>query len=227
MCSSLPINDVSDLIGREAESEVLDAVIDQIHVRGGALIVRGEAGIGKSAFLRRARARVRARGGRVLSTVGVELEAELAFAGLHQLLHPIIGLTERLSEAQRRAIDAAFGVSDELEPDPYRVALAAFQLVCDAADAGPVVLIVDDAQWLDRSSMGALAFIARRLESEPVALLAAVRAGHATPLDDARLATLDLERLSASAAAKLLDQRAPELHPILRARVSARLQVIP
>jgi len=219
MTSSVPINDVSDLIGREAESEVLDAVIDQIHVRGGALIVRGEAGIGKSALLRRARARVRARGGRVLSTVGVELEAELAFAGLHQLLHPIIGLTERLSEAQRRAIDAAFGVSDELEPDPYRVALAAFQLVCDAADAGPVVLIVDDAQWLDRSSMGALAFIARRLESEPVVLLAAVRAGHATPLDDARLATLDLERLSASAAAKLLDQRAPELHPILRARV--------
>ena len=219
MTSSVPINDVSDLIGREAESEVLDAVIDQIHVRGGALIVRGEAGIGKSALLRRARGRVRAKGGRVLSTVGVELEAELAFAGLHQLLHPIIGLTERLSEAQRRAIDAAFGVSDELEPDPYRVALAAFQLVCDAADAGPVVLIVDDAQWLDRSSMGALAFIARRLESEPVVLLAAVRAGHATPLDDARLATLDLERLSASAAAKLLDQRAPELHPILRARV--------
>ena len=138
---------------------------------------------------------------------------------MHQLLHSIIGLTERLSKVQRRAIDAAFGVSDELEPDPYRVALAAFQLVCDAADAGPVVLIVDDAQWLDRSSMGALAFIARRLESEPVVLLAAVRAGHATPLDDARLATLALERLGASAAAKLLDQRAPELHPILRARV--------
>src|SRR5436853_7328093 len=123
MTSSVPINDVSDLIGREAESEVLDAVIDQIHVRGGALIVRGEAGIGKSALLRRARARVTARGGRVLSTAGVELEAELAFA---------------VSKAQRRAIDAAFGVSDELEPDPYRVALAAFQLVWDAADAGPV-----------------------------------------------------------------------------------------
>src|SRR5216684_3320021 len=218
MTFSVPIN-VSDLIGRDVESEVLDAVIDHIHARGGALLVRGEAGIGKSALLGRARERVRAMGGRVLSTVGVELEVELAFAGLHQLLHPIIGLTERLSEAQRRAIDAAFGVSDELEPDPYRVALAAFQLVCDAADAGPVVLIVDDAQWLDRSSMGALSFIARRLESEPVVLLAAVRAGHATPVDDARLATLDLERLSASAAAKLLDQRAPELHPILRARV--------
>src|SRR6266850_8157525 len=119
MTSSLPINDISDLIGREAESEVLDAVIDQIHVRGGALIVRGEAGIGKSALLRRARARVRASGGRVLSTVGVELEAELAFAGLHQLLHPIIGLMDRLSDSQRAALEAAFGVVANLEPDPF------------------------------------------------------------------------------------------------------------
>src|SRR3981189_2636023 len=149
MTSSVPINDVSDLIGREAESEVLDAVIDQIHVRGGALIVRGEAGIGKSAFRRRARARVRARGGRVLSTVGVELEAELAFAGLHQLLHPIIGLTERLSKAQRRAIDPAFGGSDELEPAPYRVALAAFQLVCDATHGGEGRVVGGARQWLD------------------------------------------------------------------------------
>ena len=85
----------------------------------------------------------------------------------------------------------------------------------------PVVLIVDDAHWLDRSSLGALAFIARRLESEPLALVAAVRAGEPTLLDDARLPSLDLERLSASAAAELLDRGAPELHPILRARVLA------
>ena len=95
-------------------------------------------------------------GGRVLSTVGVESEAELAFAGLHQLLHPIVGLMDRLSDAQRAALEAAFGVTADLEPDPFRVSLAAFQLLCDAADAGPVVLIVDDAHWLDRSSLGAL-----------------------------------------------------------------------
>jgi DNA-binding CsgD family transcriptional regulator len=219
MSASARTDAVADLIGRDAESELLDELIDGLPNAGGALIVRGEAGIGKSALLQRARERVRGRGGRVLSTVGVESEAELAFAGLHQLLHPIIGLIEHLSAAQRRAIDVAFGVSEELEPDPFRVALAAFQLVCDAADADPVVLIVDDAQWLDHSSMGALTFIARRLESEPVVLVAAVRAGHATPLDGAHLATLDLERLSASAAATLVDQTAPELHPILRARV--------
>jgi DNA-binding CsgD family transcriptional regulator len=209
----------AELIGREAESQLLDELIEGLANSGGALIVRGEAGIGKSALLERARERVRGAGGRVLSTAGAESEAELAFAGLHQLLHPIIGLTEHLSEAQRRAIDAAFGVSGELEPDPFRVALAAFQLVCEAADAGPVMLIVDDAQWLDQSTLGALTFIARRLDSEPVALLVAVRAGYATRLEDAHLPTLDLERLSVSAAARLLDQRAPELHPIFRARI--------
>ncbi len=219
MTSSARSDAPTDLIGREAESKLLDELTDGLSHAGGAFVVRGEAGIGKSALLERARERVRSRGVRVLSTIGVESEAELAFAGLHQLLHPILRLTDHLSEAQRRAIDAAFGVSGELEPDPFRVALAAFQLVCDAADTGPVVLIVDDAQWLDQSSMGVLTFIARRLESEPLALLAAVRVGHATLLEDAHLPILDLERLSVSAAARLLDQRAPELHPIFRARI--------
>ena len=112
-------------------------------------------------------------------------------------------------------------MTDEAEPDLFLVALAAYQLVCDAADSSPLVLIVDDAHWLDRSSLGVLTFIARRLESEPVALVAAVRDGHATPLDEARLPTLELERLCPSAAAELLDRGAPELHPVLRARVLA------
>src|SRR5438105_4434043 len=101
MASSVPGNDVSDLIGREAECELLDELISGLPHAGGALMVRGGAGIGKSSLLQRARERVTAIGGRVLSTVGVESEAELAFAGLpvHQLLHPIIGLTEGLSEA--------------------------------------------------------------------------------------------------------------------------------
>jgi DNA-binding CsgD family transcriptional regulator len=209
----------ADLVGRDAEIQLVDELIDDLSKAGGALVVRGEPGIGKSSLLEHARQRAIAAGGRVLSTIGVESEAELAFAGLHQLLHPIIRLTEHLSEPQRRAIDAAFGVSGEVEPDPFRVALAAFQLVCDAADARPVVLIVDDAQWLDQSTMGALTFIARRLDSERVALVAAARAGYATPLEDAHLPTLDLERLSGSAAAMLLDQRAPDLHPIFRARI--------
>ena len=93
--------------------------------------------------------------------------------------------------------------------------------MCDAADDGPLVLIADDAHWLDRSTLGVLTFIARRLESEPVALVAAVREGYATPLDDAGLPYLELERLTPSAAAELLDRSAPDLHPVVRARVLA------
>jgi DNA-binding CsgD family transcriptional regulator len=220
MTSSVLTDDL-ELVGRDVESKLLDTLLGRVKDGGGALIFRGEPGIGKSALLDRARERARRWGAGVLTTTGVESEAELSFAGLHQLLHPIIGLIERLSDPQRRALEAAFGASGELEPDPFHVALAAFQLLCDAGDAGPLILIVDDAHWLDRSSMGVLTFVARRLSTEPLALVAAVRAGYPMPFADARLPTVDLERLSASAAAELLDRRAPELHPILRARVLA------
>jgi len=212
---------VGDLIGREAESELIAAVVDRLPAGGGALVLRGEPGIGKSALLHLARERAEAAGGRTLTTVGVESEAEFAFAGLHQLLHPVLGHAARLPAAQRRALGAALGASEEVEPDSFRVALATFQLLCEAAETGPIVLIVDDAHWLDRPTLGALAFVARRLDSEPLAMVAAVRAGRATSLDDARLPTLDVERLSAPAAAELLDGRAAELHPVLRARVLA------
>jgi hypothetical protein len=209
------------LIGRDTEIERLDAVLDRLRERGGTLIVRGEAGIGKSALLGRARERASSLGGRTLTTVGVESEAELAFAGLHQLLRPITRRMDLLPVPQREVLDAAFGLAATLEPDPYRVALAAYELVCEAAGAAPLLLILDDAQWLDRSSLGALTFIGRRLESEPVVLVASIRDGHATTLDDAGFPTLRVERLSDSTAIQLLDREAPDLTPTMRARVLA------
>src|SRR5258708_32501126 len=158
-------------------------------------------------------------GARPLVTSGVESEAEFAFAGLHQLLRPVIGALAQLPESQRQTLEAALGLGVEHDPDPFRVAVAAFQLICDVAESVPLVLIVDDAHWLDRSTLSVLAFIGRRLEAEHVALVAATRRGQSTPLDDARLPTLDLERLSAPAAARLLDRTAPALHPGLRASV--------
>jgi DNA-binding CsgD family transcriptional regulator len=155
----------------------------------------------------------------VLETVGVESEAELAFAGLYELLRPISKRIESLPGPQRHALDAAFGFADEVEPDPFRVALAVFQLVSGAADASPLILIVDDAQWVDRSSLGVLSFVARRLESEPVALVAAVRDGFATPLEEARLPTVEVARLDEAEAAELLDRSAPDLDSTLRAQV--------
>src|SRR5229473_2971410 len=180
-----------ELIEREQESAVLDALVDRLRDGGGAVVVRGEPGIGKSALLQRVRKRAEAQGVRPLITVGVESEAEFAYAGLHQLLRPVIGALAQLPGSQRQTLEAALGLG------------------------------VDLAQWLDRSTLSVIAFIGRRLEAEHVALVAAIRSGQATPLDDARLPTLDLERLSASAAARLLDRNAPELHPVLRARVLA------
>src|SRR2546423_6055207 len=179
------------------------------------------AGIGKSALLDYTHRRADAAGAQALVTVGVESEAEFAFAGLHQLLRSIVSLVKRLPDPQRRALEAAFGLSDEVEPDPFHVALAAHELVSQAAGLGPTILLVDDAHWLDRSTLNVLSFIARRLEGERVALVATVRDGYATPLEEAHLQTLELERLSAPAAAELLYRDAPDLHPVARARVLA------
>jgi DNA-binding CsgD family transcriptional regulator len=220
--SRAPLVDAGpELIEREQESAVLDALVDHLREGGGAVVLRGEAGIGKSALLVRVRLRAEANGARALGTVGVESEAEVAFSGLHQLLRPLIGALGQLPASRRQALEAVLGLGIETEPDPYRVALAAFQLICEVADSVPLVLIVDDAQWLDRSTLSVIAFVGRRLEAEHVALVAAIRSGQSTPLDDAGLSTLVLERLSAPAAARLLDRAAPELHPILRARVLA------
>src|SRR6202171_537394 len=220
--SGVPLVDAgTELIEREQESAVLDGLVDRLRDGGGAVVVRGEAGIGKSALLQRVRSRAEAQGARPLATVGVESEAEFAFAGLHQLLRPVIGAVAELPESQRQPLEAALGLGVDLKPDSFRVAVAVFQLICEVADSMPLVLVVDDAQWLDRSTLSVIAFIGRRLEAEHIALVAAIRSGQSTPLDDARLPTLDLERLSAPAAARMLDRQAPELHPVLRARVLA------
>ena len=209
----------SQLVGRDVEAARVDAVLERLAEGGAALLVSGEAGVGKSAMLLYARARADALGFRTLTTVGVESEAELAFAGLHQLLVPVLELVELLPGPQRGALEVAFGIASGPEPDVFLVALAAFQLVCDAAEGRPLVILADDAHWLDRSTLRVLTFIARRLENEPVALLISVRTGFVTPLGDASLPALELERLSPSAAGALLDRTAPDLHPVFRARV--------
>ena len=208
-----------ELIGREAELKQVETVLDRLKDGGGSLLVRGEAGIGKSCLLRHARERATALGARTLMTVGVESEAELAFAGLDQLLDPIAESIELLPDPRRRALQAALGIAAGVEPDPFLVALAAYQVIRLSASSGPVVLLVDDAQWLDRSTLGALTFIARRIDGDAMALVGAVRVGYPTPLEEAQIPTLELHRLSAAAAAELLDRDAPDLHPVLRARV--------
>src|SRR5207245_202760 len=155
--SGAPLVDAGpELIEREQESAVLDALVDRLRDGGGAVVVRGEAGIGKSALLQRVRRRSEAQGARPLFTVGVESEAELPFAGLHQLLRPVIGALAQLPESQRQQLEAALGLGVDLKPDSFRVAVATFQLICEVADSVPVVLVGDGVQWLHRCTPGAL-----------------------------------------------------------------------
>jgi len=211
----------TELVGRDSEAESLAAIVDHLADRGAALVIRGEPGIGKSALLLMLHEQAEARGFAVLTTAGVEAEAELPFAGLHQLLLPIMRSIDTLSQAQRRSLEAALGVTAEADPDPFRVAVATLHLLSSAAEAKPLVLIVDDAHWLDRSSLDVLRFVARRVEGEPLALVAAARPGHTTAFDESRLPILELGRLSAEAAAELLDRETPGLHPIVRAHILA------
>jgi DNA-binding CsgD family transcriptional regulator len=159
---------------RRPECEALDQLLDR--VRAGAsqvLVVRGEAGAGKTALLDYAVER--APGFRVARATGVQSEAELAFAGLQQLCAPMLGRLEHLPGPQRDALGTAFGLAVGEPPDRFLVGLAVLSLLADAAEGQPLACVVDDAQWLDQASLKALAFVARRLLAEPVALIFAVR----------------------------------------------------
>jgi DNA-binding CsgD family transcriptional regulator len=157
----------------------------------------------------------------VLSAVGVQSEAQLPFGGLHQLLQPILGLAEALPARQRAALLAVFGMSDEGARELFLIGLATLELIGEAAASSPVLVVVEDAQWLDEPSSAVLAFVARRLEAEPTVMLVAIRDGYETPFDDAGLPELRLQGLDRAAAEALLDVQAPGLEPVLRERVLA------
>ena len=162
------------LAARTAECASLDQLLVQAHHEQSAvLVLRGEPGIGKSALLDYTAGR--ADGCRVLRAVGAEWEMELPFAGLHQLCAGLLDGRERLPPPQREALETAFGLSSGPQPDRFLVGLAVLSLLSDAAEEHPLVCLVDDVQWLDRSSAQVLAFVARRLAAESLVLLFAER----------------------------------------------------
>src|SRR5579864_7150384 len=164
----------TELLDRHGERAVLDGVLDQ--ARGGSsavLVVRGEAGIGKTALLDYAAGR--AAGFRVVRAWGVESEMELAFAGLHQLCAPMFGRLGQLPRPQRDALAVAFGMQEGPAPDRFLVGLAVLSLLAATAEDQPLACLVDDAQWLDRASVQCLAFAARRLLADSVAVILAAR----------------------------------------------------
>jgi AAA ATPase domain len=138
-------------------------------------VLRGEAGVGKSALLRYLSERVA--GWHIASAVGVESEMELAYSGLHQLCAPMLAHLERLPLPQRDALATVFGRSTGPPPDRFLVRLAALTLFTEVAEQRPIVSIVDDMQWLDHASAQIIGFVARRLLAERVALVCAARTG--------------------------------------------------
>jgi len=211
--------DRAPLLGREGEVAALTGLLDDVDQAGAALVLRGAPGIGKSRVLGEATAVARDRGITVLSATGVQSEARLAFSGLHQLLRPVKDRAADLIAAQREALDAAFGRTDGPAPAHFRIAMAALDLLSDVASDTPLLLIAEDAQWLDRPTADVLAFIARRLDSDPIVLLAAVRDGYPSVLADAGLPERRLGALDPTMATKLLDATAQGLRMADRNRV--------
>jgi DNA-binding CsgD family transcriptional regulator len=207
------------LIGRAREKDVITCLLDGVSERGASLVVRGEAGVGKSALLAAACGMAIDRGMQVLSTAGVQSETDLPFAGLQQLLRPILSRVDELPPLQRDAMRAAFGISDVATPDLFLIALAALDLLSESARRAPVVVIVDDAQWLDRPTADALAFVGRRVESDAIFFLASLCDGYECPLLEAGLPELHLKGLDDESARDLLDTHLPELAPSVRERL--------
>jgi DNA-binding CsgD family transcriptional regulator len=164
------------LLGRRAECEALDGVLaDALAGRSRVVVIRGEAGAGKSALLDYVSGRVE--GWRVATAGGVESEMELAYSALHQLCAPMLDHLDRLPSPQRDAFETVFGLSNGPPPDRFLVGLATLTLLAEVAEGQPLVCVIDDAQWLDDASAQILTFVARRLLAERIALVCAARTG--------------------------------------------------
>ncbi|WP_188187420.1 helix-turn-helix transcriptional regulator [Nonomuraea sp. SYSU D8015] len=194
------------MLGRDRETELLTSLLRHAaEGRGGGVVLHGEPGIGKTALL--SYAEERAAGFRVLRAIGVEQEADLAYATLHQLLFPVLDSAGRLPGPQAQALHVLFGRAHGAPPDPFLVALSTLSLLSLLAGEQPVLCVVDDAHWADQPTLKTLAFVARRLDNEPIALALAARAdeGHDTRLPQLR--RVPLMGLDAEAANALLGER--------------------
>ena len=195
------------LYGREAERSRIGELLDGArNSRSAVLVISGEPGVGKSALLEDARDQ--AGDMRVLSGTGVETEAHLPFAALHQIVRPVLGHIENLPQPQAAALRGALGLAAGGSDDRFLVSLAVLSLLADAAERRPLLCLIDDAQWLDDASADALLFAARRLEAEGIVMLFAAREGELRRFERPGLPELRLGGLEPAAAGVLLDRQA-------------------
>jgi len=210
----LPASSSRVLTGRRRECAVLTGLLAEVRTgRSAALVLRGEAGMGKTALLDFVFQP--ASDLRVVRAAGVESEMELPFAALHQMFGPTLDRLGRLPGPQRDALAIAFGLQDGLAPDRFLIGLAVLSLLSDAAAEQPLVCVIDDAQWLDRASAQVLAFAARRLLAESVLMVFATREPGADfrglpELAVEGLQDADARELLASAVPWALDERVAE-----------------
>jgi DNA-binding CsgD family transcriptional regulator len=209
-----------NLLGRSEERGQLDSLLDQaLTGRAGVLVLRGEAGVGKSTLLKHVEQR--AAGFHIRRAVGIESEMELPYAGLQQLCGPITNRPEHLSPLHREVLDQAFGLSTGPPPERFLVGIAALELVCAVAREQPLIWLIDDAQWLDRASVQAIAFVGRRLVAERVVVVVTVRDSH----DEKELAGLSEVKvggLEPEDAGRLFDSVVSgPTDPIVRDRIIA------
>src|ERR1700677_829364 len=198
------------LVGRDAECAAVDRLLRQVRDgASGALVVRGEPGIGKSALLDYAAHN--AAGFLIVAVTGIESEMEVAFAALQQVCAPLTKHLGQLPPPQAEALRVALGLSSSAPPDRFLAGLGVLSLIAEGADAQPLLCVIDDAQWIDQTSLHALAFAARRLYGESVAMIFAARTGFQVP---------DLAGLPELALAGLPE---PDARAVLAAVVSGRL----
>jgi DNA-binding CsgD family transcriptional regulator len=209
------------LVGRSAECGALDRLLEGGRDgRSGALVLRGEPGVGKTALL--GYAADQAGGARVLRATGIETESELAFAGLHQLLGRDVDRFDTLPAPQAAALRGVFGLADTAGTDPFLISLGLLSVLAELAEERPVLCLIDDAQWLDEPSASAFLFVARRIEAEGIAIVFAVREGEERRFDAPGLPSLTVTGLDESAAGALLDQQVGNgLAPAVRERLVA------
>lgn len=212
-------SDLGPLLGRDAEIELLTSLLDGIESGGSALVLRGEPGIGKSRLLSETVALAEERQMSVLAARGVQSEARLAFGGLQQLLRPVRSRATGLPDAHQAVLEAALGVGDDEPPELFRIALAVLDLFSDAATDSPLLLVAEDAHWLDEASLDVLGFVARRLESDPIVLLASVRDGSPTVFDAIDLPELRLQPLDPAAATRLVAESCDHVTAAERTRI--------
>src|SRR5438128_1355347 len=201
----------SRLVGRDMEIGQLDTALAEAAEHGGALFVAGEAGIGKTSLLNGAATDARSRGYKVLAITGLESEADLPYAGLHQLLQPVLPSAGALPGPQKDAWLTALGMRAGAPPEVFLVGLATLSLMDEVADERPLVVVADDFQWLDGATSSVLSFVARRLESTHILLISGLRETSQTALRSRELPELHVEPLSDTASADLLASVAPDL----------------